>query len=167
MNRLSRFLSVLGGCVLFISCNNNPTANKAQVIAPAVAEPHPKTAAELRHELSESEAADPAGMLSITGNMEENKILIQKPDFFHHSKYATDGYIIRGIISSKASIASFKDAVVQITYLTETNTELTTTDTRVYKYFPPNEATSFERKVYPPENTKNFAMRVVSAAAVN
>ncbi|OQP57208.1 hypothetical protein A3860_11655 [Niastella vici] len=171
MNPLSTILPALTGCILFISCNNIPsasTANTAQVqtVADTVAGPPIKTAAELRHELLESEAADPAGMLSITGNMQENKIQTQKPDFFHHSQYATDGYIIKGLIRSKASVATLKDAVVQITFLTETNTELATTDSRVYKYFPPNEATSFELKVYPPENTKNFEMRVVSAMAV-
>jgi len=172
MNPLSAILPVLTGCILFISCNNTPSyssANTAQgqtSVTDNVAGPRPKTAAELRRELSESEAADPTGMLSIAGNMQENKIQTQKPDFFHHSKYATDGYIINGVIRSKSSIASFKDAVVQITFLTETNTELSTTDFRVYKYFPPNEATPFELKVYPPENTKNFEMRIVSATAV-
>ena len=173
MNHLSTILSVFTGFIIIISCNNAqsyPTANTGQVQVPVTdseARPRPKTAAELRRELAETEASNPAGMLSVTGNLQENKILIQKPDLFHHSKYATDGYLINGIITNKASIATFKDAVVRVTFFTDTNTELATKDCSVYKYFSPHEATSFELKVYPPENTKNFNLQVISAIAVN
>ena len=105
-------------------------------------------------------------MLSVRGTMQENKILIQKPNLFRHSKYATDGYIIKGMVKNKASIASFKDAVVRVTFLTETNTELATQNYNVYKYFMPHDTTSFELKVYPPEHTQNFTLQVIDALSI-
>jgi hypothetical protein len=173
MKRLVTFVQAAAICSLFISCNNNrsyPGVASTQGQAPpanTVADSHPKTAAELRLELAETEAADVNSMLSVTGQMQENKILIQKPDLFHHSKYAIDGYNINGIIRNKASIVTFKDAIVRVTFYTETRTELGYKDYPVYKYLPPREETPFELKVYPPENTKNFDLEIRNAAANN
>jgi hypothetical protein len=171
MKPLTTIVLAIAGCCIFISCNNSPRYETAQVQAPAVETvknypPRPKTAAELRRELAQTEAADPASMLLVRGTMQENKILIQKPDLFHHSKYATDGYIIMGLVQNKASIAQFKDAIVRVTFYTETRTELDRKDYPVYKYFLPHQASSFELKVYPPENTKDFNLEIINATAI-
>ncbi|AEV97812.1 hypothetical protein A4D02_15800 [Niastella koreensis] len=171
MKPLSTIVQAITGCLLIISCNHTPRARTVQVQSSANESvkdypSHPKTAEELRQELAETEAADPAGMLLISGTMQENKILIQKPDLFHHSKYATDGYMISGIIRNKASIAPFKDAIVRVTFYTETRTELDHKDYPVYKYVLAQQVTPFELKVYPPESTKDFNMEVVSATAI-
>jgi hypothetical protein len=171
MKPLSTIVQAIAGCCIFISCNNYPNSETAKAQAPAVnsAKSRPsrsKTAAELRQELAETEAANPAAMLLISGNMHENKVLIQKPDFFHHSKYATDGYIISGMVRNKASIAQFKDAIVRVTFYTETRTELDHKDYPVYKYFLPHQVSPFELKVYPPENTKDFNLEIINATEV-
>jgi hypothetical protein len=49
---------------------------------------------------------------------------------------------------------------------TETNTELEAKDCMVYKYLLPNQATTFEIKVFPPENFKNFNLQVIGATVV-
>jgi hypothetical protein len=172
MKPLLTIVQAIAGCCLIISCNNSrPYSETPQVQSPgaeSVSNPasRPKTAAELRRELAETEASDPAGMLLISGTMQENKILVQKPDFFHHSKYATDGYFISGMIRNKASIAPFKDAIVRVTFYTETRTELDHKDYPVYKYFLAHQVTPVELKVYPPENTKDFNLEVINAQAV-
>lgn len=169
---LMLLLTITGHC-LFTSCHDtrsyppNQSANgQSPPIQDQVVAPRPKTVAELRQELAQQEAAEPTRMLSITGRMQENKIQIQKPDFFHHSKYKTDGYLISGIIKNKASIATFKDATIRVTFYTETNTELDASNSMLYKYFLPTQATQFELKVYPPENFKNFALQIMGATAV-
>lgn len=174
MKPLIAIAQALAGSLLFISCNNTrsyPIPENAKIqtpVADSFAGPpaHQKTAAELRRELAETEASDPTGMLLVTGQMQENKILVQKPDLFHHSKYASDGYLVNGFIRNKASIAKFKDAIVRITFYTETRTELDHKDCPVYKYFLPNETTPFELKVYPPENTKDLNLEIINASVV-
>lgn len=170
MKPLSTIVQAIAVCCIFISCSGYPESetNQGQAsVDPIKGSPsHPKTAAELRRELAETEASDPAGMLLISGTMQENKILVQKPDFFHHSKYATDGYLINGIIKNKASIAQFKDAIVRVTFYTETRTELGYKDYPVYKYFLPHQVSPFELQVYPPENMKDFNLEVINATVV-
>jgi hypothetical protein len=126
-----------------------------------------KTTQELRKELADRETINPAAMLFANGSIRENKVLIQKPDFFHHSVYQTDGWIITGTIYNKASIAQFKDAIVKITFYTETQTALQSQEVVLYKYFTPRTSIPFEIKVYPPAEMKQFTIEVTNATALN
>jgi hypothetical protein len=148
-----------------------PACNNTQAGIPVTSDnntpssaPRVKSTQELRRELIEQEEALPGVQLSITGTIEENRILVQKPDFFHHSVYKTDGYIIHGVIHNKASLARFKDAVVQVTFYTETQTDLGSTNYVVYKYLEPNTETPFDLNVYPPAVMRHFSLRVLNAS---
>ena len=81
--------------------------------------------------------------------------------------YQTDGQIITGFVRSKASVARFKDAVVRVTFYSETQALLQSVDTTLYKYFTPRMTVPFEMKVYPPPQMKSFTMQVISATPLN
>ncbi|MDP4150804.1 MAG: hypothetical protein Q8927_18350 [Bacteroidota bacterium] len=156
---ISIFYIFLNGC----------TNSQAGLGAPSTTLPAParaKTTQELREELASQEAADPTLQLVASGTIEENRVLIQKPDFFHHSVYQTDGYIIHGVIRNKATIARFKDANVRINFYTETQTDLGGQNYIVYKYFNPNSEAAFDIKVYPPAVMRNFSIQVTAAKAL-
>lgn len=54
---------------------------------------------------------------------------------------------IRGIITNNATIATYKDVVIRVTYFSKTETELGSVDQILYEKFPPNSKTNFELKI--------------------
>jgi hypothetical protein len=157
-------LGLVAAYLLLQACNNSQASIQAPPDNNPASTPTAKTEQQLRQELRTQEEAAPTINLSVSGSMQENQVLIQKPDFFHHSIYKQDGYIIHGVIRSKASIARFKDVVVQITFYSETQTNLGSNNYIIYKYFEPNTETPFDLKVYPPPVMRNFGLSVVSAS---
>jgi hypothetical protein len=135
--------------ILICACNTNA--------------PKPKTAEELRQELKSEEQANPLRYLSISGNLREN--VTQESGFLRSRK--TDGYILSGSIKNSASIAKFKDAVVIVSYLSETQTAMETKEYIMYKYFNPNSEMPYEYKVYPPEGFKSFSIEIKTATPSN
>lgn len=131
------------------SCNSNTT--------------EPKTVDELKQDLKVQEQISPTEYLSVKATLREN--ITQKADLFHHTK--TDGYILSGSVKNSSTIAKFKDVVVQLTYLSETDTEIETKEFIMYKYFNPTSVTEFEYKVYPAPGFKNFRVQVTTATPAN
>jgi hypothetical protein len=166
MKKISPFFALAILCFVFVSCSNSQAGSPVFPTSPsAYTSSKVKTTEELRMELAQQEAANPIAQLVASGTIEENKVLIQKPDFFHHSIYQTQGYIIHGIIRNKATLAQFKDATVQINFYTETQTDLGGNNFVVYKYFNPNSETSFDIKVNPPPVMRTFSIQVIGAMA--
>jgi hypothetical protein len=149
----------------FSSCNNSQAGSFVSPQSPTP--PVVKSTQELRRELAEREELNPSGLLVAYGNMRENKVMVQKQFFFRPAVYQTDGQIITGFIHSKASVARFKDAVIRVTFYTETQTALQSMDTTLYKYFTPRMNVPFEMKVYPPPQMKNFTMQVINATPLD
>jgi len=149
----------------FSSCNNSQAGSF--VNPPSPTPPVVKSTQELRRELAEREEVDPSAMLFAYGGIHENSVLVQKQFFFRPAVYQTDGQIINGFIRSKASVARFKDAVIRVTFYTETRTALQSVDTTLYKYFNPRTNIPFELKVYPPPQMKSFTMQVINATTPN
>jgi hypothetical protein len=145
--------------VSFSSCNNSHASGLGQ--------PSVKSTQELRQELAAREELNPTAMLVGSGTMRQNTVMVQKQFFFRSAVYQNDGEIINGFIRSKASVARFKDAQVRVTFYSETQTELNSVDTTLYKYFNPNSTIPFEMKVYPPAETKIFTIQVINATALN
>lgn len=135
-----------------ISCNNIPKI---------------KTAEELKQELLTKETSTPLLYLSVDANMNENKVVVQKGNFFHHSKLGTDGWIINGVIKNTASLAKFKDVVVEVTFYTQTKTAIEAKDFIIYKYFDPHSSVPFELKVFPPDTMNSFGITIKKATSVN
>lgn len=127
--------------IILISCNNsyNPIRQKSPE--------------ELRMELKASEQKDYNQYLSVH---------YDKADY----KFWTDKYQIRGYIQSTASIARFKDAVLTVSFLTETDTELASSDNFLYKFIEPNSKTDFVITTRVPNATKKFNIRIKTVVPV-
>jgi hypothetical protein len=71
------------------------------------------------------------------------------------------------LVTNSASIAKFKDIVITVSYLSDTDTEMEAKEYIMYKFFEPSSVTDFEYKVYPPSGFKNFHVEVFKATPAN
>ena len=151
MRILKKIITLTAIVIVLISCN---TQTQTQT---------PKTADQLKEELKVQEQINPTAYLSVTASLKEN--ITREPDLFHHTE--TDGYILFGSIKNSSTVTKFKDVVIIVTYLSETQTAIDTKEYVMYKYFEPNSERPYEYKVYPSAGYKNFSVEVKTATAVN
>jgi hypothetical protein len=108
-----------------------------------------KTPEELRAELKIKEKSNPLDYLSISYSLDFNIF--------------SGNDIINGSISNNATLATFKDAVIDVFFKTETNSTIKKEEYTIYKYFKPNQSTSFKLKVKSPSGTKRIITKIKSA----
>lgn len=101
--------------------------------------------------IEEIERATPTNFLSATGKYKEN---------FWGNKIN-----IECVITNKATVASYKDAVVRVTYYSKTETALATKDLTVYELFPPSSTKTIELKVDNYEDVNSIGWELVDATA--
>lgn len=154
--RIGRFLGWTGLVIVLISTtafivyqnqngsNNNTGSSLMEAFAP-----REKTPEELRIELAEKEKTNPTQYLVPTAKMREN--------FFGET-------IIEGSVMNNASIAVFKDIVLEISYISKTDAVIGTKQFTIYEVAEPGKWASFKFKTHAPSATKNFSVQVVTAA---
>jgi hypothetical protein len=101
--------------------------------------------------IEETELSQPTQFLKADGNY--NKNLIGTKIKLH------------GTITNSASAATFKDAVVQITFYSATQTELFNKNYTIYNYFPPHSTVEFELKTENYKDVESIGVAVVGAKA--
>ncbi|MBS1511461.1 MAG: DUF4339 domain-containing protein [Bacteroidetes bacterium] len=101
--------------------------------------------------VEETERSQPATFLKADGNYNEN--------------FWGDKLKVHGIIKNTATVASFKDAVVRITYYSKTNTDLGSKDYTIYENFPPHSEVKFELKIENYRNVNSIGWTVLDAVA--
>jgi|ERR1043165_1594843 hypothetical protein len=103
--------------------------------------------------IEEIERSNPTDFLSADGTYNQN---------FFGTKLK-----VHGIVKNKATVATYKDAVVRITYYSKTKTVLGSKDYTIYDFFPPNSEKNFELKIENYQNVESIGWDVVSAAPSN
>jgi hypothetical protein len=111
----------------------------------------PKSADELREELYAEEMSNPENYLSVSYDL-GYKLLSGKDE-------------IKGKIYNTASMATFKDVVLTVTYSSKTGAELGSENYVIYDYVYAGSSTSFNLRVYSPSGTKQIGVTVQSAEA--
>ena len=101
--------------------------------------------------VEETELSQPTTFLRAGGNYNKNLIGTKLK--------------VHGTITNSASVATFKDAVVQITFYSATKTELFNKNYTIYDYFPPHSTVEFELKTENPRDVESIGMAVISARA--
>ncbi len=99
--------------------------------------------------VEEMEMATPVNFLNASGNYNEN--FLGNKIKFH------------GVIKNTATVATYKDAVVRVTFYTKTNTEIATADYTIYDIFPPHSEVNFELKIDNYENVSTIGWEVTEA----
>lgn len=111
----------------------------------------PKTAEELRAELLSTEQAAPADYLEVGGTYHRNLI---------------NQLVLEGDVSSNATLATYKDPVLSVTWYSKTQTEIGTQQYPVYEILRPHGTAHFKLKTSAPGEVEKVAMSIAEATPI-
>lgn len=104
-----------------------------------------------KESLQEKETKDPQSFLSISGH-DRNNLLGQT--------------VVKGTITNKATVASYKDVDVKLDFYSKTGTLLETDKETVYEIIGPGQSKNFKTKYFAPKGTDSVALSVTAAKVV-
>jgi hypothetical protein len=125
--------------VIIFSCNENDTTK-------AVKEKEGYEAA--KESLQDRETKTPAEFLKVLGSNRHN-LLGQT--------------VIKGTISNKAAVTSFKDVDVKLDFYSKTGSLLETDKETIYEIIAPGQSKNFKTKYFAPKGTDSVAFEVTGA----
>lgn len=99
--------------------------------------------------VAEIERSQPTNFLRADGN-------------YNHSFWG-DLIKVHGVIKNKATAATYKDAIVKVTYYSKTNTVLGSKNYTIYKLFPPHSQVKFELKIENYKDVETIGWEVIQA----
>ena len=127
--------------LLFSSCNKSNSGSDYR--SPEV------TYQEQKVSIEDTERANPLNFLTLNYQARNN--------FFGK-------FIIEGHISNKASVAVYKDVVIQIDFYTKTNTYIDSKVYTIYEYIKPYGKASFKFKMSTPGNFQIYNVKITKAS---
>lgn len=142
---------LLLGVAAFVSCNSGTSTSAASMGAGPIE--ITKSPEELKAELKFQEQSSPAEYLTADGTYREN--------------FWGDKLKIKCSIHSNATLATFKDVIVRVTYYTKTGTELGTKDYTIYEIVKPGTTKTVDMKIDNYKDVASIGWDVVSAVAMN
>ena len=101
-----------------------------------------------KENLGETEKKNPIRFLSVEGNDRKN-LLGQR--------------VIKGTISNKATVASYKDVDIELSFYSQTGALLEKDHEVVYETITAGNSTNFKTKYFAPKGTDSVAMKIVGA----
>lgn len=101
--------------------------------------------------VEEIERSQPTTFLTADGTYNEN--------------FWGDKLKVHGKITNSATVASYKDAVVRVTYYSKTKTELGSKEYTIYEVFSPHSTKTFELKIDNYKDVNSIGWDVISAVA--
>ncbi|SHG89585.1 hypothetical protein [Flagellimonas flava] len=108
-----------------------------------------KTYHEQKMSIEEIESANPVQFLTANGKYKE-------------SFWGTE-LKINGKISNKATVASYKDVVLKVTYYSKTNSVIGNKEYTIYEIFPPNRTMPFKLSIKNYKEVSSIRLEVVNA----
>jgi hypothetical protein len=101
-----------------------------------------------KESLQEKETKNPKSFLTVSGHDRHN-LLGQT--------------VVKGTITNKATIASYKDVDVKLDFYSKTGTLLETDKETVYEVIGPGQSKNFKTKYFAPKGTDSVALAVIAA----
>lgn len=102
--------------------------------------------------VEEVEQSQPQNFLAASGNYNEN---------FWGTKLK-----VHGLIKNNATVATYKDAVVKVTYYSKTKTALGSKEYIIYEVFDPHSEKPFELKIDNYKDVESIGWEVITATAI-
>lgn len=84
-------------------------------------------------------------------------------DGTYNNNFLGDKIKIHGTITNIATVAKYKDAIIRVTYYSQTKTDLGSDEYTIYDIFAPNSTTSFELKIQKYKNANSVGWEVIDA----
>jgi hypothetical protein len=125
-----------------LSCNSNDSQKKKSE----------KDSYEATKEnLGEKETKNPQNFLAVSGHNRHNLI---------------GQTVVKGTVTNKATVASYKDVDVKLDFYSKTGTLLETDKETVYEIIAPGQSKNFKTKYFAPKGTDSVALAVTGAKVV-
>jgi len=137
MKKIAPVLLVMS--ILFAACSGNDKTDDAKA-----KDKYQQT----KETLEQTEKKSPTRFLSVEGD--DRKNLLRQT-------------VVRGTITNKATVASFKDIDVELSFYSETGALLLKDHEVVYKVVGPNSSETFKYKTYAPKGSDSVAMKISAA----
>jgi hypothetical protein len=99
--------------------------------------------------VAETEQLNPTSYLYAGGKYDQN---------FFGTKYK-----IHGLILNKATITTYKDVIVEVTYYSRTQTPLKSVNYTIYEFYSPNSQKSFDLKIPTYKPASSIGWKVIGA----
>ncbi|WP_428740166.1 hypothetical protein [Tenacibaculum sp.] len=100
--------------------------------------------------IEQMENSEPTRFLEVSGNYKKS---------FWGTKINVHGKII-----NRATVATYKDAVIRVIYYSKTETVLGRKNYVIYELFPPNSTKSFELKIENYRDVNSIGLNIVNAS---
>jgi len=131
----------LSSLILF-SCSDSDTGAKSEKESYQIT----------KDQLLKKEQKDPAAFLSVSGRNKKNIV---------------GQTVIKGTVSNKASVATFKDVDIKLSFYSKTKALLETDKETVFEMLEPGETKDFKTKYFAPKGTDSVALEVLGAKVVS
>lgn len=135
------WLLCLFSLILF-SCNDSDTKAKSEKESYQIT----------KEQLLKKEQKDPAAFLVVSGKNKKNIV---------------GQTVIKGTVSNKASVATFKDVDIKLSFYSKTKALLETDKETIFEILEPGESKDFKTKYFAPKGTDSVALQVLGAKVVN
>ncbi len=128
--------------IAILSCNNNDSKK---------AEDEKKNYEATKKNLQDKERKNPQNFLIVSG----------------HDRHNLFGQtVVKGTITNKASVATYKDVDVKLDFYSKTKTLLETDKEIIYEVIGPGESKNFKTKYFAPKGTDSVALTITAAKIV-
>lgn len=135
------FVSLISSLILF-SCSTD-TATKAKT--------EKESYQVTKEDLLKKEQKNPQNFLVVSG---------------HDKKNLVGQTVIKGSVTNKASVATFKDVDIKLSFYSKTKALLETDKETVYETLGPGLSKDFKTKYFAPKGTDSVALEVLGAKVV-
>jgi hypothetical protein len=141
-NEMKKYSWLLFFSLILFSCNSSDTKAKSEKESYQIT----------KEQLLNKEQKDPAAFLSVSGKNKKNIV---------------GQTVIRGTVSNKASVATFKDVDIKLSFYSKTKALLETDKETIFEILEPGESKAFKTKYFAPKGTDSVTLEVLGAKVVN
>ena len=106
---------------------------------------------ETKTSLLKKEEKDPAAFIVVKGNSKKNIV---------------GQTVVKGTLVNKASVATFKDVNIKLSFYSKTNALLETDKETIFEILNPGESQDFKTKYFAPKGTDSVGLQVLGAKVI-
>ena len=126
--------------VFLLACNSDDAAKQNESYK------------ETKTSLLKKEEKDPAAFIIVKGNSKKNIV---------------GQTVVKGTLVNKASVATFKDVDIKLTFYSKTKALLETDRETIYQILNPGESQQFKTKYFAPKGTDSVGLKVLGAKVIS
>ncbi|MEO6894869.1 MAG: hypothetical protein ABI136_07495 [Ginsengibacter sp.] len=135
-----KIASILFCTIFFLACNSDNIVKESASYD------------ETKISLLKKEEKNPAAFITVKGNSKKNIV---------------GQTVVKGTLINKASIATFKDVNLKLSFFSKTKALLETDKETIYQILNPGESQAFKTKYFAPKGTDSVGLEVLGAKVIS